>query len=153
MDMQAPRLHYVHPTCFEAGKPMEFVACGSHLRQPKFRYYNIKILLHIQLTSKKCLVFAKGKEDQLPTHFFLVIWFYFHRPLNFPCYSSMRLSCIFGPIHKWRPCMLHILTSIFFQSSFRFCFYKKLLKVCTIFFLMTLITYILIDVWLPLIQC
>ncbi|XP_022955823.1 squamosa promoter-binding-like protein 7 [Cucurbita moschata] len=36
-DMQAPRLHYIHPTCFEAGKPMEFVACGSHLRQPKFR--------------------------------------------------------------------------------------------------------------------
>ncbi|KAJ6430687.1 hypothetical protein OIU84_021971 [Salix udensis] len=24
----APRLHYVHPTCFEAGKPMEFVVCG-----------------------------------------------------------------------------------------------------------------------------
>ncbi|CAK9318570.1 unnamed protein product [Citrullus colocynthis] len=37
MDMHAPRLHYVHPTCFEAGKPMEIVACGSHLRQPKFR--------------------------------------------------------------------------------------------------------------------
>lgn len=45
MDMQAPRLHYVHPTCFEAGKPMEFVACGSHLQQPKFRYYNNRIIL------------------------------------------------------------------------------------------------------------
>ncbi|XP_052208013.1 squamosa promoter-binding-like protein 7 isoform X1 [Diospyros lotus] len=33
-----PKLHYVHPTCFEAGKPMEFVACGSNLIQPKFRF-------------------------------------------------------------------------------------------------------------------
>ena len=38
VNMQAPRLHYVHPTYFEAGKPMEFVACGSNLLQPKFRY-------------------------------------------------------------------------------------------------------------------
>ncbi|KAK7359652.1 hypothetical protein VNO77_01614 [Canavalia gladiata] len=37
VNMQAPRLHYVHPTYFEAGKPMEFVACGSNLLQPKFR--------------------------------------------------------------------------------------------------------------------
>ncbi|KAG8636650.1 hypothetical protein MANES_15G019100v8 [Manihot esculenta] len=37
MEVQAPRLHYVHPTCFEAGKPIEFVACGSNLLQPKFR--------------------------------------------------------------------------------------------------------------------
>ncbi|GLT42027.1 hypothetical protein SLA2020_160510 [Shorea laevis] len=36
--VQAPRLHYVHPACFEAGKPMEFVACGSNLLQPKFRF-------------------------------------------------------------------------------------------------------------------
>ncbi|KOM53514.1 hypothetical protein LR48_Vigan09g217300 [Vigna angularis] len=38
VSLQAPRLHYVHPTCFEAGKPMEFVACGSNLLQPKFQY-------------------------------------------------------------------------------------------------------------------
>nr|DAD37871.1 TPA_asm: hypothetical protein HUJ06_008512 [Nelumbo nucifera] len=38
MEVQAPRLHYVSPTCFEAGKPMEFVACGSNLHQPKFRF-------------------------------------------------------------------------------------------------------------------
>ncbi|KAG2395799.1 Squamosa promoter-binding-like protein [Vigna angularis] len=37
VSLQAPRLHYVHPTCFEAGKPMEFVACGSNLLQPKFQ--------------------------------------------------------------------------------------------------------------------
>ena len=38
VDVQAPRLHYVHPICFEAGKPMEIVACGSNLLQPKLRY-------------------------------------------------------------------------------------------------------------------
>ncbi|CAL1397076.1 unnamed protein product [Linum trigynum] len=32
-----PRLHYVHPMFFEAGKPMEFVTCGSNLFQSKFR--------------------------------------------------------------------------------------------------------------------
>ncbi|MED6156937.1 Squamosa promoter-binding-like protein [Stylosanthes scabra] len=37
VNAKAPRLHYVHPTYFEAGKPMEFVACGSNLMQPKFR--------------------------------------------------------------------------------------------------------------------
>ncbi|GLT59668.1 hypothetical protein SLA2020_324760 [Shorea laevis] len=36
--VQAPRLHFVHPACFEAGKAMEFVACGSNLLQPKFRF-------------------------------------------------------------------------------------------------------------------
>lgn len=40
VEVKAPRLHYVHPSCFEAGKPMEFVACGSNLLQPKFRYGN-----------------------------------------------------------------------------------------------------------------
>ncbi|KAF3774349.1 Squamosa promoter-binding-like protein 9 [Nymphaea thermarum] len=36
--MQAPRLHYVHPICFEAGKPMEFIACGRNLVQPRLRF-------------------------------------------------------------------------------------------------------------------
>ncbi|XP_021908865.1 squamosa promoter-binding-like protein 7 [Carica papaya] len=36
--MQAPKLHYVYPMCFEAGKPIEFVACGSNLLQPKLRF-------------------------------------------------------------------------------------------------------------------
>ncbi|KAJ6719756.1 SQUAMOSA PROMOTER-BINDING-LIKE PROTEIN 4 [Salix purpurea] len=35
---RAPRLHYVHPTCFEAGKPIELVVCGSNLLQTKFRF-------------------------------------------------------------------------------------------------------------------
>ncbi|XP_039048807.1 squamosa promoter-binding-like protein 7 isoform X2 [Hibiscus syriacus] len=34
-ELQSPRLHYVHPSYFEAGKPMEFVACGSNLLHPK----------------------------------------------------------------------------------------------------------------------
>ncbi|THG02978.1 hypothetical protein TEA_011470 [Camellia sinensis var. sinensis] len=37
VEEQAPKLCYVHPTCFEAGKPMEFMACGINLLQPKFR--------------------------------------------------------------------------------------------------------------------
>ncbi|KAK4795650.1 hypothetical protein SAY86_027976 [Trapa natans] len=35
---QAPRLHYVHPMCFEVGGPVEFVACGSNLLGSKFRF-------------------------------------------------------------------------------------------------------------------
>ncbi|KAH6776957.1 hypothetical protein C2S51_008269 [Perilla frutescens var. frutescens] len=35
---QAPKLHYIYPNFFEAGRPMEFVACGSHLLQPNFRF-------------------------------------------------------------------------------------------------------------------
>ncbi|KAK6130428.1 hypothetical protein DH2020_035838 [Rehmannia glutinosa] len=35
---RSPKLHYIHPNCFEAGRPMEFVACGSDLLQPKFRF-------------------------------------------------------------------------------------------------------------------
>ncbi|CAL5415847.1 unnamed protein product [Camellia sinensis] len=38
VEEQAPKLCYVHPTCFEAGKPMEFMACGINLLQPKFRF-------------------------------------------------------------------------------------------------------------------
>ncbi|KAL3641953.1 Squamosa promoter-binding-like protein [Castilleja foliolosa] len=35
---RAPKLHYIYPTCFEAGKTMEFVACGSYLLQSNFRF-------------------------------------------------------------------------------------------------------------------
>ncbi|XP_041000956.1 squamosa promoter-binding-like protein 7 [Juglans microcarpa x Juglans regia] len=38
VEVRAPRLHYVHPICFEAGKPLEFVACGSNLLQSKLRF-------------------------------------------------------------------------------------------------------------------
>ncbi|KAH9621826.1 hypothetical protein KSS87_022152 [Heliosperma pusillum] len=36
--LRAPKLHYVYPPCFEAGKPMDLIACGSNLLQPKFRH-------------------------------------------------------------------------------------------------------------------
>ncbi|KAI3823757.1 hypothetical protein L1987_05198 [Smallanthus sonchifolius] len=35
---RSPKLHYVEPTCFEAGKPIEFLACGSNLLQPRLRF-------------------------------------------------------------------------------------------------------------------
>ncbi|KAL7596315.1 hypothetical protein Lser_V15G27956 [Lactuca serriola] len=35
---KAPKLHYIEPTCFEAGKPIEFLACGSNLLQPRLRF-------------------------------------------------------------------------------------------------------------------
>jgi hypothetical protein len=38
VEERVPKLHYVHPMYFEAGKPVEFVVCGSNLRQPKFRF-------------------------------------------------------------------------------------------------------------------
>ncbi|CAL9096246.1 unnamed protein product [Musa textilis] len=39
MEVQVPRLHYVYPTFFEAGQPVEFIACGSNINQPKFRFF------------------------------------------------------------------------------------------------------------------
>ncbi|KAK8951420.1 Squamosa promoter-binding-like protein 9 [Platanthera zijinensis] len=38
MEVESPSLHYVHPTYFEAGKVVEFIACGSNLDQPKLRF-------------------------------------------------------------------------------------------------------------------
>lgn len=35
---KTPKLHYVEPTCFEAGKPIKFLACGSNLLQPRLRF-------------------------------------------------------------------------------------------------------------------
>ncbi|KAL4592899.1 hypothetical protein LXL04_005906 [Taraxacum kok-saghyz] len=35
---KSPKLHYVEPTYFEAGKPIEFLACGSNLLQPRLRF-------------------------------------------------------------------------------------------------------------------
>ncbi|CAM0955541.1 unnamed protein product [Alopecurus aequalis] len=37
LEVQAPRIHYVHPTWFEAGKPIELLVYGSSLDRPKFR--------------------------------------------------------------------------------------------------------------------
>ncbi|AQK93817.1 Squamosa promoter-binding protein-like (SBP domain) transcription factor family protein [Zea mays] len=37
LDIQAPRIDYVHPTWFEAGKPVNLILYGSSLDQPNFR--------------------------------------------------------------------------------------------------------------------
>uniref|UniRef100_A0A0D9WGE4 SBP-type domain-containing protein n=1 Tax=Leersia perrieri TaxID=77586 RepID=A0A0D9WGE4_9ORYZ len=37
LDVQSPRIHYVYPSWFETGKPVELILCGSSLDQPKFR--------------------------------------------------------------------------------------------------------------------
>ncbi|EOA22312.1 hypothetical protein CARUB_v10002913mg [Capsella rubella] len=36
--LESPKLQFVYPTCFEAGKPIEFVVCGRNLLQPKCRF-------------------------------------------------------------------------------------------------------------------
>ncbi|XP_073025393.1 squamosa promoter-binding-like protein 7 isoform X2 [Primulina eburnea] len=58
MKDRAPKLHYIYPTCFEAGKPMEFVACGSDLLQPKFRFLvsfaGRYLSSNISITSEHC---------------------------------------------------------------------------------------------------
>ncbi|GAB2266341.1 Squamosa promoter-binding-like protein [Dionaea muscipula] len=59
--VRVPKLHSVYPSCFEAGKPMEFFACGSHLLQPKFRSlvsFSGKYLAHDYY-----VVFPHGKDE------------------------------------------------------------------------------------------
>ncbi|XP_010492921.1 PREDICTED: squamosa promoter-binding-like protein 7 isoform X2 [Camelina sativa] len=36
--LESPKLQFVYPTCFEAGKPIELVVCGQNLLQPKCRF-------------------------------------------------------------------------------------------------------------------
>jgi hypothetical protein len=72
VNKQAPKLHYIHPTCFEAGKPMEFFVCGSNLLQPKFRYVIIS-------SSKHHLkqIFAYSFDRRKLTYFHLCIIYIF----------------------------------------------------------------------------
>ncbi|KAJ4967665.1 hypothetical protein NE237_014366 [Protea cynaroides] len=61
VEVQAPILHYVNPTFFEAGKAMEFVACGSNLHQPKFQFlvsFAGKYLAH-----DCCVAILHGKSE------------------------------------------------------------------------------------------
>lgn len=60
---QGPKLHYSHPIFFEAGKPMEFVVCGSNLLQPNLRLlvsFAGNYLLHDSSVSSSC---SKTEED------------------------------------------------------------------------------------------
>ncbi|KAJ0230283.1 Squamosa promoter-binding-like protein 7 [Hirschfeldia incana] len=36
--LESPKLQFVYPTCFEAGKPIELIVCGLNLVQPKCRF-------------------------------------------------------------------------------------------------------------------
>ncbi|XP_021726877.1 squamosa promoter-binding-like protein 7 [Chenopodium quinoa] len=60
--VRAPRLHYIYPPCFEAGKPMDFVACGSNLLQPKFR--SLVSFAGKYLAHDYYVAFPRGKEDK-----------------------------------------------------------------------------------------
>ncbi|KAL0348743.1 UNVERIFIED_CONTAM: Squamosa promoter-binding-like protein 7 [Sesamum angustifolium] len=63
---RSPKLHYIYPTCFEAGKPMEFVACGSYLLQPKFRYDIVILLVKILCEGFFCLLCNTAFRNQCP---------------------------------------------------------------------------------------
>jgi hypothetical protein len=51
LDVQSPRIDYVYPTWFEAGKPVELILCGSSLDQPKFRSKHPPPPLHTHTTT------------------------------------------------------------------------------------------------------
>ncbi|KAL9671183.1 hypothetical protein QQ045_008749 [Rhodiola kirilowii] len=85
-DVKAPRLHYVHPTFFEAGKPMEFVACGSNLLQPKFRF-----LVSFQekyVASEVSLLLSPGQSETKSCSF---------NHKKYSIYAPLTDSNVFGP--------------------------------------------------------
>ncbi|XP_047094159.1 squamosa promoter-binding-like protein 9 [Lolium rigidum] len=79
LEVQAPRIHYVHPAWFEAGKPIELLVCGSSLDQPKFRSllsFDGEYLKHdcCRLTSRETLACVKSGDPTLdPQHEFFQI--------------------------------------------------------------------------------
>ncbi|CAO2821924.1 unnamed protein product [Amaranthus hypochondriacus] len=60
--VRAPKLHYVYPPCFEAGKPMNLLACGSNLLQPKFR--SLISFAGKYLAHDYYVAFPREKEDE-----------------------------------------------------------------------------------------
>ncbi|KAI3821975.1 hypothetical protein L1987_09555 [Smallanthus sonchifolius] len=64
---KSPRLHYVQPTCFEAGKPIEFLACGSNLLQPRLRFlvsFAGKYMTNDMRVSPLCNPSTTNMDDQ-----------------------------------------------------------------------------------------
>ncbi|CAN8244075.1 unnamed protein product [Cochlearia groenlandica] len=60
--LESPKLLFVYPTCFEAGKPIELVVCGQNLLQPKCRFlisFSGKYLPH-----KYSVVPAPGQDGK-----------------------------------------------------------------------------------------
>uniref|UniRef100_A0ACD5TH74 Uncharacterized protein n=1 Tax=Avena sativa TaxID=4498 RepID=A0ACD5TH74_AVESA len=74
LEVQAPRIHYVHPAWFEAGKPIELLVCGSSLDQPKFRSllsFDGEYLKHDCCRLTSCETFAcvkRGDPTLDPQH-------------------------------------------------------------------------------------
>ncbi|PIN06660.1 hypothetical protein CDL12_20788 [Handroanthus impetiginosus] len=69
---QAPKLHYIYPTCFEAGRPMEFLACGSYLLQSNFRF--LVSFAGRYLAYNICVSSTCEKEDANTDHQLLKIY-------------------------------------------------------------------------------
>ncbi|KNA24900.1 hypothetical protein SOVF_011410 [Spinacia oleracea] len=63
--VRTPKLHYVYPPCFEAGKPMDLLACGSNLLQPKFR--SLISFAGKYLAHDYYVAFPRGKGEDKPT--------------------------------------------------------------------------------------
>ncbi|KAF6990155.1 hypothetical protein CFC21_007389 [Triticum aestivum] len=73
LEVQAPRIHCVHPTWFEAGKPIELLLCGSSLDQPKFRSllsFDGEYLKHdcCRLTSREIFGCVKNGAPTFDSH-------------------------------------------------------------------------------------
>ncbi|VAH07334.1 unnamed protein product [Triticum turgidum subsp. durum] len=73
LEVQAPRIHCVHPTWFEAGKPIELLLCGSSLDQPKFRSllsFDGEYLKHdcCRLTSRETFGCVKNGASTFDSH-------------------------------------------------------------------------------------
>lgn len=64
VSVRAPKLHYVYPPCFEAGKPLDLIACGSNLLQPKFR--SLISFAGKYLDHDYYVAFPRGKGEDKP---------------------------------------------------------------------------------------
>ncbi|KAL8226792.1 hypothetical protein R6Q57_016624 [Mikania cordata] len=83
---KSPKLHYVEPTCFEAGKPIEFLACGSNLLQPRLRC--LVSFAGKYLTNNVCVSSLRNQSDNSTTNLD-------HQFLN-TCVPRIELD-VFGP--------------------------------------------------------
>ncbi|GMH29282.1 hypothetical protein Nepgr_031125 [Nepenthes gracilis] len=80
--LRAPKLHYVYPSCFEAGKPMDLVACGSNLVQTKFR--SLVSFAGKYLAHEFYVVFPHGKAEVDASVSFNCQWCRIHVPYTEP---------------------------------------------------------------------
>ncbi|URD76401.1 Squamosa promoter-binding-like protein [Musa troglodytarum] len=57
-EVQVPRFHYVYPTFFEAGRQVQFIACGTNLNRAKLRFLVSFAGKYLELSS--CLAISHG---------------------------------------------------------------------------------------------